>query len=106
MVGERCHSLSQSVARTLSSEASLPIEVFPLPSKSPFGALHEEYNFLSNRLFYPFYPGMNVIGCNWVYRVKHQADDSLFRCQAREVASGYKKEKLIDFSETFSFLYK
>jgi len=45
---------------------------------------------------------MNVIGCNWVYRVKHQADDSLFRCQAREVAKGYKKEKLIDFSETFS----
>jgi len=45
---------------------------------------------------------MNVIGCNWVYRVKHQADDSLFRCKAREVAKGYKKAKLFYFSETFS----
>jgi hypothetical protein len=41
-----------------------------------------------------------AIGCKWVYKVKHNADGSMRRYQARMVAKGYAQTYDIDYEET------
>lgn len=45
---------------------------------------------------------VNLIDCNWVYKVKQKADDSLERLKPCLVARGYKQQNGIDFDENFS----
>ncbi len=43
-----------------------------------------------------------VIGCKWVYKVKHNVDGSMNRYKVRLVANCYAQTYGIDYEETYS----
>lgn len=50
--------------------------------------------------------GANVIGCQWIYKIKHNSDGSVARYKARLVANGNQQAEGIDFTKTFSPVIK
>uniref|UniRef100_A0A2N9F808 Uncharacterized protein n=1 Tax=Fagus sylvatica TaxID=28930 RepID=A0A2N9F808_FAGSY len=54
----------------------------------------------------PMPTSKNVVGCKWVYKLKHNSDGSIARYKARLVAKGFHQQHGIDFDETFSPVIK
>ena len=50
----------------------------------------------------PREPGMNVLGCKFVYTKKRKPNGEVYRRKVRLVAKGFKQKEGIDFSATFS----
>jgi hypothetical protein len=47
-----------------------------------------------------------VIGCKWVYKVKHNVDGSVSKYKAQLVAKGYAQTYGIDYEETYNLVAK
>ena len=51
-------------------------------------------------------PSQNLVGCKWVYKLKHNSDGSISRYKARLVAKGFHQQYGVDFEETFGLVIK
>ena len=47
-----------------------------------------------------------MVGCKWVFKLKHNSDGSISRYRARLVAKGFHQHYGVDFEETFSLVIK
>ena len=47
-------------------------------------------------------PQKKLLGCKWVFTVKHKADGSIERYKARLVAKGFTQTYGVDYQETFA----
>lgn len=67
-------------------------------------AMEEEYAaLLRNGTWHlvPAKPGMNLIDCKWMFKIKRKADGTIDRYKGRLVAKGYKQQYGIDYEDHF-----
>ena len=51
-------------------------------------------------------PTYNVVGCKWVFKLKHNSDGSISRYKTRLVAKGFHQQNEVDFEESVSPVIK
>ena len=71
--------------------------------------MDEEFDALTRQgtwVLVPPSPTQNVVGCKWVFKLKHNSDGSINRYKARLMAKGFHQQYGIDFDETFSLVIK
>ncbi len=51
-------------------------------------------------------PSKNIVGCKWVYKLKHNSDGSISRYKAKLVAKGFHQQYGVDYAKTFSPVVK
>ena len=54
----------------------------------------------------PAKPGVNLVGCKWIYKLKLNSDGTIARYKARLVAKGFHQQAGIDYTDTFSPVVK
>jgi hypothetical protein len=72
-------------------------------------AMNDEFRALmKNQTWHlvPPHPGLNVIDCKWVFKLKHKPDGSIDRYKARLVAKGFKQQYGVEYDDTFSLVVK
>jgi transposase InsO family protein len=72
-------------------------------------AMDEEFQALQQQATWTLVPlpdSKNVVGCKWVYKLKHHSDGFIARYKARLVAKGFHQQYGVDFEETFSPVIK
>jgi hypothetical protein len=68
-------------------------------------AMHEEMEALHKNKTWDLVKlpnGKKVVGCKWVFTIKHKADGYVERYKVRLVAKGFTQTSGIDYEETFA----
>ena len=68
-------------------------------------AVQEELEALQKNKTWKLVPPLEhkkLVGCKWVFTIKHKADGSVDRYKARLMAKGFTQTYGVDYSETFS----
>ena len=102
------HNLSPKMSVFVSSLASVSVPNSVQEALAHPGwvcAMEEEMAALHHNKTWELVPlpsGKQLVGCRWVFVVKHNPDGSVERLKARLVAKGYTQNYGIDYDETFS----
>jgi hypothetical protein len=51
-------------------------------------------------------PGLNVVDCKWVFKIKQKPNGPIDRYKARLVARRFKQQYGVDYDDTFSLVVK
>ena len=107
--------LDHTTLAPIISTHPLPSTVEPTSIKAALAdpqwlqAMRIEYNALiSNHTWdlVPPVPSQNLVGCKWMFRIKHHPDGSVDRYKAWLVAKGFTQRPGLDYHDTISPVVK